>query len=413
MDGNRMDNKKTNTSRWFENIKKTYSSASIMLVNTLLLFVVINIIAWCGIAVRDNMHTKENIVSQKYQTDLGTIYSGYDVGAINAMLLETWSRPYMYEPYVHFKERPFRGEFVNVADSGYRETGFVKNWPPDKRTLNIFLFGGSTMFGYGVADGETVSAYLEDYLRRRYPSVPIMVYNFGCGNYYSSQESILFLRLLSQGFIPDVAIFVDGLNDFYFNKDVPFGSDQIKDYLDTGYEQRNKKALLLTMLSEYLPLYRVIDSSYQSIAKTSKGAGDKGTAASKKYNDEELIGKVISRYLRNKQLIEGMSNRFSVKPVFVWQPVPTYKYDIKNHLFSKEGFGDQTYSMYGYPKMEQYLALHPQGSNFIWAADIQERRNEPLYVDIVHYSAKLSKLLGDYIGNELLQRRLIDPGAVK
>jgi len=43
----------------------------------------------------------------------------------------------------------------------------------------------------------------------------VVVYNFGRAGYYSTQERILFEYFVAKGVKPDVAIFLDGLNDFF------------------------------------------------------------------------------------------------------------------------------------------------------------------------------------------------------
>lgn len=93
-------------------------------------------------------------------------------------------------------------------------------WPPAKSNLNIFVFGGSTTFGYGIADGETIASALQRKLANS-SSKPIRIYNFGRGHYYSTQERILFSNLLGAGTVADVAVFIDGLNEFYYRKDAP------------------------------------------------------------------------------------------------------------------------------------------------------------------------------------------------
>ena len=90
-----------------------------------------------------------------------------------------------------------------------------------------------------------------------------------------------------------------------------------------------------------------------------------------------------------------------------WQPVPTYNYDLKYHPFIPNGFGAHTNSKYGYPKMKEYLSGQPLKNNFIWAADLQTDLKEPLYIDKVHYSPKMSRILAEYIGDALIQKKLL------
>jgi len=53
--------------------------------------------------------------------------------------------------------------------------------------------------------------------------------------------------------------------------------------------------------------------------------------------------------------------------------------------------------------MEKLRREKPLGNNFLWTADLQEHLHEPLYVDGVHYSAKMSEKLAFSIGKFLLE----------
>ena len=100
---------------------------------------------------------------------------------------------------------------------------------------------------------------------------------------------------------------------------------------------------------------------------------------------------MIERYLANKRMIEAVAGTYGVDPVFVWQPVPTYKYDLDYHLFTSRGFQRHSYTKYGYPRMRERVDRGDLGGNFFWCADLQEGVREPLYVDIVHYTAVMSR----------------------
>ncbi len=118
-----------------------------------------------------------------------------------------------YEWPTQFKEAPFHGRYVNVDPSGFRASTPQGPWPPDPANFNIFLFGGSTTFGYGLSDDETLSSAIQHLLSRT-SARPVFAYNFGRGSYFSTQELMLYYRLLASGSVPQVVVFVDGLNDF-------------------------------------------------------------------------------------------------------------------------------------------------------------------------------------------------------
>ena len=132
-----------------------------------------------------------------------------------ALLHETWAEmtpKTSYEVLAGFKEAPFRGRFVNVDRSGFRRSEPQEGWPPDPAKLNIFVFGGSTVFGYGVSDRETLASALQAELRSHREASGR--HNFGRASYFSTQELMLYYWLLTSGHVPALAIFVDGLNDF-------------------------------------------------------------------------------------------------------------------------------------------------------------------------------------------------------
>jgi hypothetical protein len=93
--------------------------------------------------------------------------------------------------------------------------------------------------------------------------------------------------------------------------------------------------------------------------------------------------------------------------VFVWQPIPLYKYDLRFHLFAASDFGSNYFARWGYRYMEERVRAQPPGEDFLWCADIQESRAEPLYVDKVHYTARMSELFATTIGEGLIGRGFV------
>ena len=288
-------------------------------------------------------------------------------------------RPCVYEPYTQFKERVFHGKYVNVHETGFR---FVKDqgpWPPDKNNFNIFVFGGSTSFNYGLPDYQTIPSYLQGLLSKSNTGKKNYIYNFCQGYYFSSQECIFLKKLLTSGYTPNVVLFIDGLNEFYQANDEPFYTEKLKNYF------KGKEGFVLN-----IPIIRLI-----SEAKTRK-ANDIIDINNYRYNPSE-INTIIDRYLVNKKITELICKDFSIKSFFIWQPVPTYKYDLQYHPFSDGGFGKHTLSRYGYKEMERHFKSGDLGNNFLWLADMQEGIDKPLYLDKYHYTAEMSNEIANKI----------------
>lgn len=363
----------------------------VILSDIVIIFLLINIILAMILKARGE---ETDLIFGKYRKSLTKVYPGLSKEEIGTLLSEGWSRPYTYEPFTLFKEGPYHGQYVHVDRNGFRATKNQGPWPPAPGHFNVFLFGGSTAFNYGLPDDQTIASYLQDFLMNVEIGKPVCVYNFGRGHYYSSQEFVLFHRLLASGFIPDMAIFIDGLNEFYHNDDRPYFSKRIDKFISTE-NNASYRRLFFQMLYK-LPVVRIAKKTPPRLKESEDT-----------YQNGSVISRVIHTYVENKKLIEAVSGIYSVTPVFVWQPVPTYKYDLKYHLFAPASFGEHTYSKYGYPRMAEFVKKELPVKNFLWCADIQEGLQEPLYVDSVHYTAEMSKKLAQKIGHLLLERNLL------
>jgi hypothetical protein len=382
-------------------IRSAYVSTALIIFNLLVVFVVVNILVASGSMFKAAIRSV-NPVSEKYPTaQLALVYPGKAPWEIAELLNETWSRPYVYEPYTQFKERPYRGRYVNVDEHGFRHSTAQAPWPPDPRRFNIFVFGGSTTFGYGVADTDTVASFLQDEIQTHF-GLPAAVYNFGRGFYYSTQERILFQTLLTRGHRPQLAVFIDGLNEFYHRSDEPMLTRRLREYIASG------PAADLRTAAGNLPAVHKLRRFFDRIACRLRDC-DGGPLASREAEGPR-IAEFLTRYQNNKRLIEAAATVFGIWPAFVWQPVPTYKYDQASHLFAKSGFGRHALSGSGYRAFALQLRDKAPDENFIWCADIQQARHEPLYVDLVHYTSTLAKSLAACITSRLRQRKFFDFG---
>jgi hypothetical protein len=373
----------------FAKIKNSYVSVAIIVFNLLAIFVVLNSAIAAGFFL-NSWFKAPNAIAQKYsETELLKVYPGKSRQQVDALLGETWSRPYVYESFTQFKEPPFRGHYVNVDGHGFRFSADQAPWPPDPLAFNVFVFGGSTTFGYGVADTETVPSFLQEEIRAR-SGKAAAVYNFGRGYYYSTQERVLFEKLLAAGHSPRLAIFVDGLNEFHFLRDEPAFTKLLADFMTSHISGRNT-ALSVTAS---LPVGRLIRRIVQMFSPPQEA------------NTESAAREVLNRYWSNKKLIEAAATAYGVVPVFVWQPTPAYKYDQKNHLFAGLDFSRHTLSAIGYRVLAADSLKKSIAGNFLQCANIQEKRHEPLYVDQVHYTAAFSKDVATCIADQMQSHSL-------
>ncbi len=298
---------------------------------------------------------------------------------------------HIYEPFTQFAQKPEQRDGFNITREGYRKIKDQGPWPPNTDRYNVFVFGGSTTLGVGVRDDQAIPSYLQEYLRGKLTSSEVNVYNFGRTSYFSAQETILFVRLLTQGKIPNLAIFVDGLNEFFYETGEPKYTNLFRKFMSNPYETRLGNSLQSFL--QDLPVTRVLDK----VAK--KIIGDR--AARIEEGDVEAKTAVIKRYLENKRIIEAIGNGYGVDVLFVWQPVPTYKYDLRYHAHydgNRDAFEQHVRSGLGYRVFADIRERQAVGGNFLWLGDIQENSTENLYVDRVHYTSLFSRKIANLIG---------------
>lgn len=124
---------------------------------------------------------------------------------LDDLLQTTRGLRFRYEPVVGFMNEATTSRFVNIDVHGIRANSST---PREISALRdaIWFFGGSTAFGDGIADHETIPARLEQALGR-----PVV--NLGVRNYASTEENLLLNHYLRIGYRPALAIFLDGINE--------------------------------------------------------------------------------------------------------------------------------------------------------------------------------------------------------
>jgi len=373
-------------------VSRVYTVSAVLLLNAALILLAANFALILVGQIARKLSGPQNPVFAKYgESVVMKAYPDLNAKQVNELLMETWSRPVVFEPFTEFKERPYKGKYVNVDKAGFRVSKDQGPWPPDPANFNVFLFGGSTVFCYGLPDGQTIASYLQESLAAGASGKNVRVYNFGQGNFYCVQERILLEKLLVAGHVLALAIFIDGLNEFYC--------------VEGQYPQPLGNAPRLPIAEPFRQLAgclaRTLSPAEPAVAVTQVRQDE--TSDSK-----TLVASAITRYVENKTLAEAVCNARRVKAAFVWQPVPYYKYDLKRHPFRKGGFEFHSRAAAGYDAMARLVQQQPLGNNFLWCADIQEHAQEPLYVDECHYSAAMCEKLARAIAALLVERKVLD-----
>lgn len=351
-----------------------------------------------GLALKTIREMRPAYISNYSDDVIRRLYDTDDTKRVRSLLAE--GAPLgetAYSPFVEYRMMPSRGRLVNIAEDGFRGNG---HGPQDLAAAGrkVFVFGGATTLGTGVADDETVPAYLEDALRLAGHS-EIQVFNFGAAAYYSTPERIRLEQLLTAGIKPDVAVFIDGLEDFYHCA-VPDRSSWT-DRLAQLSRARSRLPVLveLTHRSNVVLLARHL-------------GGDKAIMVreSGSYCESEAdIDRVVARLDTNRRMIDAIAERLGFKVVFVQQPVPTFSYDNRKRPYpvKEEMLGYHMNSARGYPKM---AALHGSGAlwerNLLWLAGLEPTEGNA-YVDVTAYSPRFNRTIADRIATWISEGGLL------
>jgi hypothetical protein len=396
-----------------DRLKQFYRGAAALVLNTLLLLLLVNLVLFVFFTLKERYAKNDApawpVIPAAQMRFLKDVYPQWSEEEIIALRREMASpaRGLTFDPYTTFREPPFAGKYLNEDVNGFRHVKNQGAWPPDRdKYFSIFVFGGSTALGYNVPDDETIASYVQESLSAERLEREVRVYNFGQASFYSTQERIYFERLITSGFVPDLAVFIDGLNDFYYYDDLPIYYEQIKARVEGKTEKQRPLAAVLARL----PMVRAAASLKTRLARTTgKPAGDVTDQfpPDETYYDRAKIMRVIERYVSHKRMVEAVASANKVKTLFVWQPVPMYKYDTRYHLLVTRRWGRYALVKYGYPEMAEFVSRNPPGDNFLWCADMQEKLAEPLYVDATHYSGKMSRMVAQEISGFIKDKKLL------
>lgn len=322
----------------------------------------------------------DELIAKIYETD--------NPGFYREVLAEGWGggMEIDYQPFVEYASRPRAGKHFNIREPGFRvPSGGATNLNgPNKR---IFVFGGSTVFGMGVSDNETIPAYLQEAFREAGRD-DVDVFNFSTVGYYSTQERILFERLINLGYVPDLTVFVDGLNDS-ISCDIPD---------TTGVSRRLEKAMTggsgRTLAETYADRSNIVKLIGYYTAGLSVARDRPGATCTA---EPQQIAAMVRRLDSNRRMIRGISDALGIRALFVQQPVTHYGFDDTLRPLDPPDVTVNKLSIRGF--YNTIVAAREEGrlltEDVLWLE--MERIESNMYVDDVHYTPMFNQHLARQI----------------
>jgi hypothetical protein len=390
-------------------MKKLYAVTAILVLNTVLLFVAANLIAGLFLDEPDDgpiVYPTQALVDSYGFDLLKQNYPGWKEADLRVLLNESSNWLLEYEPFTQFRPTTRSDRYITIHAAGFRVSPPQGPWPPAADAFNLFVFGSSGTMGAGLPDESTIPTRLQARLHTDC-SARVNVYNFGRGLYFSTQERILFEQLLLSGIVPNMAVFFDGMTDFYF----PTGTPHLTARLHAFMEQANQARLPETpekvdfggkfvRLLEALPAYRLWQSYGPELLAPAHAAEFQpppGQSAAARI--------VVERWRANRRMIQAIAASFEVPLLFAWGPGAVYGYDLDHmnvSIAGKLNFGRHTLSATGFRQMAELHESGQLGEDFLWLGDLHHGIEANLYVDAVHYDEAFSHIIADAVFDRLV-----------
>jgi hypothetical protein len=357
-----------------------YRVAALIVLNTLLLFVVMEVTA--DLAMLPWHATKYDRMLSENWPALQRAFPDYSRDDVMKLAQENLHVAQMsYAPWVQFRTPPVQGRFINTAGQR-RSNGRDDGWRsamPDDQHFDVYFFGGSTMFGYGVADGDTMPAAFQKLAPAGWKA---RAFNYGQPFYYSRQETLLFEQLLRAGHHPDAAVFLDGLNDSV----QPGASYQREPFFTPLLQRRMAGSIDWSSLLLNLGVTRALKTIGLAPAPETAFAGyyalPKGVSA------DAVAKSIFESYLENRQFTQMLCDHYGVKCLFLWQPIPMVKYHAPQDTLSMQVPSDHVTSIYA-----RIASAQPRPVNFLDLQDSAAAFSGQPYVDSFHYSPGFLRVL--------------------
>lgn len=312
-----------------------------------------------------------------------------------------------WHSYVYWRRKPRHGEYININADGLRDTVNVAS--PEERTskTKVFMFGGSTMWGLGTSDENTIPSIFAREARNK--GINCEVTNFGQYAFVSTQGVIELALQLQKGNIPDTVVFYDGVNDTFgsYELGVPglphgetvrekeFGLSARKELITVAAQSAINSLSIVRLLSGALKKTGLKSDNIQLIPlEYEKPISDK----------KVLAQKVVETYFNNIKMVHALSRTYGFKCLFYWQPVIYLKqnlteYERRSLELDVNYPGLKEYYLDTYALLKKRAEELDSSLPFYDISSIFSDVREPIFVDFNH--------MGDR-GNSAIARRMVE-----
>lgn len=320
----------------------------------------------------------------------------------------------VYEPYTIWDRRYYPGDLVSIDHQGLRHT---TNNSDAVDALRVWVYGGSTVWGEGAPDGETIPSHLASLMNAW--GVDTTVKNLGERGYVSTQEIVFLYRELQAGRRPDVVVFYDGINDAAAASNWPevLGSHvslhRIRDRFQFGEVPSERRQEFVRSLGIYKASRIVLDRMEARERSARALQDDADIDITPRFLDANfrfLGGQAVDVWLANHALVTALGDEFGFTSLFALQP-SLWTDGKPLHVSEKRILAEHldiramTHIMATRAEMSSIIEERRGNgalpSNIHDLADVFSTVEEPVYIDYVHTSGTGYRIVAEALFERL------------
>ncbi len=228
----------------------------------------------------------------------------------------------LYDPYRGWWIRSFESPDLMIDSLGRRRVLDS----PAQAGVRIFAFGGSTMWGHFAPDSATIPTLVANDLSQRFDT-PISVENYAQSGFNLTQELITLVLELRRGNVPDIAIFLDGINEIGPTMEGGWPGEIYQQAAAARRHERGTPPINSWEAPRGVGASLIhAGNELQFMKRLRRALGmqasvPRGTPASLLGRDPASVCPVIASYYKQlTRTVEGIADAYGFTPVFLWQP---------------------------------------------------------------------------------------------
>jgi len=271
-------------------------------------------------------------------------------------------------------------------ESGLEFRSFIGWHQPQRPTVNdgtddskrAYFFGGSTMFGLGLPDSQTIPSLFA-------AATGIHSENYGALGYTSHQSLVLLLQMLQAGHRPNLVIFYDGVNDVAVKCEQGMTPESHGEEREINSLLRGRD-LPSSFTYHFRPAVRLAERINSQIS------GFLGVSKYDCDSNRDKAQAIADNLIRDWQFAKLLTESFGVKFVAFLQPVSYLSRTRLDHLELRPNLDRQYQAVY--PSIREQIARGHQFHDLVPVLDV----DEPVYTDFNHITP---------MGNQYVVRAMI------